>query len=276
MIDQQIQKQLRQKYNPDGSPLRLHQLKLLEMLMYFDKLCTDNGIQYWLSSGTCLGAVRHGGFIPWDDDLDVEMMREDYLKLEKVFKDTDDYIIQSWKNDPFYSTSFAKLRDKHTAVYDSLYKYRGCFIDIFALEYTNRSIAFFCSYLHKFFSGKLYDWLKAMNNKKNTLSRFAFTVVALFFMLIKNTYFLCVPLFRFVGYVFPQKKLRHQYGVGWLNNVRSIDDIFPIKRVCFENVMLPIPGNADNYLRSIYGDYMQLPKDEKIPRPHAQYFKYVK
>ena len=160
MIDPKIQEQLRQKYNPDGSPLRQHQLKLLEMLVYFDKVCKENSIHYWLSSGTCLGAVRHGGFIPWDDDLDVEMMREDYLKLEKIFHETDDYILQTWKNDLFYTISFAKLRDKHSVVYDSLCQYRGYFIDIFALEYTARPISFITSYLHKFFGGHLYNCMK--------------------------------------------------------------------------------------------------------------------
>lgn len=276
MIDPKIQEQLRQKYNPDGSPLRQHQLKLLEMLVYFDKVCKENGIRYWLSSGTCLGAVRHGGFIPWDDDLDVEMMREDYLKLEKVFKETDNYIIQTWKNDRYYSTSFAKLRDKHTIVYDSLYKYRGCFIDLFALEYTCRPIAHFCSYLHKFFSGKLYEWLKLLSKKDNLSARLLLCVGTILFLILKHTYFLCVPLFRLVGKMFPNKTLRHQYGVGWLNNVRSVDDVFPIRRMRFENALLPIPGNVDSYLRRIYGNYMQLPEDQDIPQPHTQYFKFLR
>ena len=75
MIDSKIQNKLREKYNPDGSLLRQHQLRMLKMLSYFDKICQEHNIHYWLSSGNCIGVVRHGGFIPWDDDIDVEMLR---------------------------------------------------------------------------------------------------------------------------------------------------------------------------------------------------------
>ena len=133
MIDKLLQAQLRFKYNPDGSLLREHQLRMLEMLDYFDKLCKKNGIRYWLSSGTCLGAIRHGGFIPWDDDVDIEMLRSDYIKLEKIFKETNEYILQTWRNDKYYCLSFAKMRDKRTQIYNSLFKYKGIFIDILVI-----------------------------------------------------------------------------------------------------------------------------------------------
>lgn len=273
MIDVKIQEQLRQKYNPDGSPLRQHQLKLLEMLKYLDKVCTENGIRYWLSSGTCLGAVRHGGFIPWDDDVDVEMMREDYLKLEKVFKETDDYVIQTWKNDRYYSTSFAKLRDKHTVVYDSLYMYRGVFIDLFALEYTSRPISFICSYLHKFFSGRLYDFLKAAQQKGTYVMRLLFHIGTVLFLMLKYGYFISVPLFRLIGKIWYNRQLRHNYGVGWINNTRCEKNLFPLRRISFEGIMLPVPGDYDSYLSRIYGDYMKLPN--RIPVSHAQYYKKI-
>lgn len=67
--------ELRQRYNPDGSLLRRQQMRMLHILVEVDKICQRHNIRYWLSSGTLIGAVRHGGFIPWDDDLDIEMMR---------------------------------------------------------------------------------------------------------------------------------------------------------------------------------------------------------
>lgn len=73
MLDKATQEQLRVKYNPDGSLLRNAQLRMLEILIDFDRVCRKHDIKYWLSSGTLLGAVRHGGFIPWDDDLDVDL-----------------------------------------------------------------------------------------------------------------------------------------------------------------------------------------------------------
>ena len=75
---------LRQRFNPDGSLLRRQQMRMLEILLEVDKICKKHNIRYWLSSGTLIGAMRHDGFIPWDDDLDIEMMRSDYLRLMKV------------------------------------------------------------------------------------------------------------------------------------------------------------------------------------------------
>ena len=147
MIDAELQKELRMRFNPEGSILRIHQLIMLDLLKHFDAICKEHNIKYWLSSGTCLGAVRHGGFIPWDDDLDVEMLRDDYMKFEKVFKETDDYVLQTYKNDPYYVVPFAKLRNKKTEIaehgQDLRYKYKGVYIDIFVLEKIPHSVANF-------------------------------------------------------------------------------------------------------------------------------------
>ena len=72
--------------------IRQLQDKLLEIFMYFKKICEDNGLNYWCGGGTMLGAVRHGGFIPWDDDLDVFMPRKDY---ELSFSIPDDIHVQN-------------------------------------------------------------------------------------------------------------------------------------------------------------------------------------
>ena len=76
-------KELKQRYNPDNSDLRKAQLRMLEILKFVTNICDKNNLNYWLSSGTLLGAYRHQGFIPWDDDLDIEMPRKDYLKLRQ-------------------------------------------------------------------------------------------------------------------------------------------------------------------------------------------------
>lgn len=86
MIDSQTNIKLIERFSPKGSLLDKHHQRLLEILIYFDKICRENNIRYWLSSGTALGAVRHGGFIPWDDDADVEMLREDFEKLKAIFQ----------------------------------------------------------------------------------------------------------------------------------------------------------------------------------------------
>ncbi len=141
MIDEATHKALRAAYNPDGSDLRRHQLVMLDMLIWLDRLCVRHAIPYWLSSGTLLGAVRHGGFIPWDDDVDIELMLPDYLRLIKAIVQeapAAGYALQTSDTDPEFLFPFAKLRDTHTNIaeadgLDSLQAFHGAYIDIFPL-----------------------------------------------------------------------------------------------------------------------------------------------
>lgn len=135
--------ELRQRYNPEGSLLRRHQLRMLEILKEIDRICQKHRIDYWLSSGTLLGAVRHGGFIPWDDDLDIEMERKDYLRLLQLLPEelNDAYLLQTHGTDPGFISTYAKIRDKYSAITeheeDINYRYKGIFIDIFQMEVTS-------------------------------------------------------------------------------------------------------------------------------------------
>ena len=85
---------LKELFNPEGSKLRKTQLELLEILVDLAEICDQNNIQWWLSSGTLLGAARHKGFIPWDDDIDIVMLRKDAKRLEKILHkmDSDKYV----------------------------------------------------------------------------------------------------------------------------------------------------------------------------------------
>lgn len=266
MIDENLQAQLRAKYNPKGSILRQHQLRIVKMLKYFDKLCKDNNIKYWLSSGSCLGAVRHKGFIPWDDDMDIEMLREDYMKLEKVFKETDNYILQTWKNDRYYSAAFAKIRDKNSEIYNSLYKYRGVFIDIFIIEKIPRQIAKLSS-KYIIITNNIYNKIK----KNNSL------IDKTLFLLLKFTFYnITNPLTRsFVTFfnINSKSDYRHTYGTGWIDNIRDLSEILPTCLSDFEGLSLPIPHDYDKYLRRIYGNYMQLPDENNIQVAHSEFFK---
>ena len=139
------QQELRRKFNPEGSTLRLMQMRMLELLLVVDRICRRHGLRYWLAGGTMLGAVRHKGFIPWDDDLDIEMLKEDYDRLIVILQDElpDTLAIQCMETDPNYFFQYAKLRDRRSTIneitpYDRMWKERGIFIDIFPIEKTSR------------------------------------------------------------------------------------------------------------------------------------------
>lgn len=259
MAQNDINQDLRARFNPDGSKLRTLQLKLLGMLEFIDKICRDNNIPYWLSSGTLIGAVRHGGFIPWDDDVDIEMLPEDFKRFQKAFDSTpqSDYLIQTSRNDPGFPHAFAKLRDKNSCIHewdglDSLQKYKGVYIDIFILRPS-------CSRLMHRLSCKLLGtsqryYVKHHDSAPGKLVRFFAQKVA-------------IRLLRIVNEAFPAKYLRHTIP-SFFPAPRRREDIFPLSEVAFEGKKFYAPGNTDAYLRRIYGDYMQLPPLDKI-QPHT-------
>ena len=115
---------------------------LLDILSEFNRVCQDNKLSYFLCDGTLLGAVRHKGMIPWDDDIDVAMPRKDYDKLlELSHKFRSPYLLQSPTSDKGYCLSFAKVRNINTTFAAESLMYndfnQGCFIDIFPLDFIN-------------------------------------------------------------------------------------------------------------------------------------------
>ena len=108
--------------------IRALQLKVLDILLAVDKVCREHHLRYYIMAGTLIGAVRHKGFIPWDDDLDIGMPRKDYeIFMEKSKDLLPDYLEAIyWKNDPDYPLSFAKIQDARTTLIERKHlKYKG-------------------------------------------------------------------------------------------------------------------------------------------------------
>lgn len=259
MIDPQTQQVLRQRFNPDGSDLRNLQLRLLEMLKYIDKVCRENDIHYWLSSGTALGAVRHGGFIPWDDDADVEFLKPDYQKFCKVMRENPDprFALQTFNTDPEYMGVVGKLRDTQSVVEESTpgeqyYRYRGAFIDLFCIEPSNSPKINLLS--HKLqAAGLYYPGLIKNRILRHCIQRF-------------NRLLLCgfvFPALSLIGRIGNRERLRHVVGSGF-PAPRYLSEVARSRYETFEDTQLPVPENAEAYLTHMFGNYMKLPDIDKI------------
>ena len=254
MIDATLQAKLKEQFNPEGSMLRKQQLRMLDILLYIDEVCKENDIKYWLSSGTLLGAVRHGGFIPWDDDLDIEMMREDYEKLLKVFPNNDMFVLQTHKNDSNYLLPFAKIRDKHSELdefgHNKTFKYRGLFVDIFCLEHSPR-------FAYVTFGVLFYLLQRMQHISTNWIVRASVYTLKKF---LYGSIFLLRPILK----LFPNKQLHHIYGCGPRWKSRDINHIFPLKEIAFEGYNFPVPADCNAYLSRMFGNYHQLPDLNKL------------
>lgn len=120
--------------------IRPLQMVCLEILKEIDRICTKYNIQYWLEGGSMLGAVRHHGFIPWDDDLDIAMFREDYERFLKIAQKElkPEYFLQTHEIEREYPLFFAKVRKNNTYIEEecflSLNFHKGIFVDIFPVD----------------------------------------------------------------------------------------------------------------------------------------------
>lgn len=254
-------KTLKERYNPEGSKLRRNQLELVEVLRDLAEICDKNNIQWWLSSGTLLGAARHKGFIPWDDDIDIVMLRKDYKRLSKILHkmQSDKYIYQSMRSDIEYVNAFGKFRkrDSEVKITGGRYKYlnfKGQFVDIFVIEKTS----YFASR-----AARVIYWnmqYPTIYIKWRWLRHFCIRFVEALCFGVVN------PILRLVGLINPKGEHHYTLGMGWSKSTYFAEDIFPLTTIEFEGHKFPAPKNLDAYLRNVYGDWRRLPTDEQIRR----------
>ena len=246
------QEELRARFNPDGSPLRRQQMVMLEMVKVLDSICKKYDIPYFLYGGTLLGAIRHNGFIPWDDDLDVAMLRNDYKRLLKVLPDElpEHIVLQTNDTDKNYFFFVGKLRDKRSFLdeggFDSVFKERGIFIDIFPLD----KILPWTQKLR--FQSLAYNFFRKGNACASAMKK----IRAL-------TWFnrhVSFPLLRGISRLSGTKAIMCDYGIPF-HNIYNLNDFIHLTTHDFEGIQLPVPCNSHNMLQTMFGDYMQLPAD---------------
>ena len=252
---------LRRKYNPDGSKLRTDQLELLEMLKFVADICQRNNIEWWLSCGTLLGAARHGGFIPWDDDLDISVSKSDYKKLKKILLNLDnkDYVFHCMESDVEYVNVFGKFRKREGSITSSnrrynYYKWRGIGFDIFAIEKNN--------YLSARIASVIYNNLQHLTSyiKWGWLRKPLIRFIQVLCLGIINS------VLRLVGLVNPRNEYHYLLGTGWPKERFYTEDIFPLTTISFEGVEFPAPKDTDAYLTKAYGNWRSLPSEESIKK----------
>ena len=249
--------ELRKQYNSESSPLRKQQLRMLDILKYVDNLCRENGLNYWLSDGTLLGAVRHQGFIPWDDDVDISMPKDDLEKLKIIMKSEKnaDFVFQDSSTDEYYYSPYSKIRDKKTIlspssnvkIEDSLWVYKGLWIDIFPFEDCHpifNRIAFYTNTWGRRFYSSTPNVLAQKLGK---------------FRLFINSKGI-IPLLRWVNKIICKNgRLTMAMGLDWAHSFQQ-SDIFPLKETNFEGYSFFCPNNTEGVLRYVFGDdFMSIP-----------------
>ena len=248
--------ELRAKYNPEGSQTRRMQERMLEIWEVVDGICKKHNLPYWFSSGSMLGAIRHQGFIPWDDDLDIEMFRPDFKKLMDILpKELPEHLALQWyTTDKNYFFQFAKVRDRNSRLferngYDKVWKEHGIWIDIFPVERVPQ-------WVHKLSNLTFGHTYKMLRTAKDPVK--AMRKVRALTALNRNVIF---PILRGLSaVVFPTKYYNGGLGVPyWRKN--PIEDYLPLRYVKFEDKVVPIMRKAEKWLTEKYGNYMQLPEN---------------
>lgn len=241
--------------------------KILEIMKYIDAICRKNGIVYYIMGGTALGAVRHGGFIPWDDDLDIFMTPSEYEKFKKVFEIENSllFVLQEWRTTPDY-LEYAKVRMNGTTFIEEAYEdkkdlHQGIYVDIMILHKVpkNKTIQKLVYLECKFVT--LYA-LSQRNWKPKTKAQ-AVILNSLRFMPCK----LMAKYFyrRIYRYDDWQKNFLYCY---WITPVKFRSGLFdasffsdPVD-VPFEDTVLLGSKKIKEYLEYRYGDYMKIPSEE--------------
>lgn len=245
------------------------QQSCLEILRAFDALCRENHITYYLSGGTMLGAIRHKGFIPWDDDVDIMMPRADYERLLALPYQNERFCIYSLKTDSAYTRAWARMTDARTRQCTPQYLHGDTaqvYIDIMPIDglpesprKTKRHYQWLrvADELNKWAKRKYIPETERMRLMKRLLSRLIGPKGA---RKIAERIDLHARKYPYEGAKFRGVAVINHYGVKEKLPAEAFDQTIEVE---FEGMPLMLFAGYEYYLKSIYGDYMRLPPEEK-------------
>lgn len=259
------------KVNLSQDGLRELQLNELELLAEVNRICQNNHINYSLDGGTLLGAVRHKGFIPWDDDADVIFTRHEYACFFQACKkdlDTNRFFLQDYRTDPEYRWGYAKLRRKGTEYVrvnqENLRQKTGVCIDIFVVDHVPDSFLFrriyyginFC--IRKVLYSELGKTAEKDKWKRKWYTLLSHIPKGMMFHL-RNILAAGVnrcetDLLSHLLYPYPRKTCKYGMPAACFKEYRTLE---------FEGMKFMVFKDYDRYLSILYGDYMTLPPVEK-------------
>jgi lipopolysaccharide cholinephosphotransferase len=233
-----------------NNTLKEVQTVLISMMETIHTICKENNIPYFLSDGSLLGSIRHRGFIPWDDDIDIGMLRKDYNRFKKVLKTSlpDIYKVESYNLNTHGKHNWLKvmyLENFHWVDSDGN-RYKGISIDIFPFDFVPEKGQLSLP-------GQIFNRLSRIYYPKKINGPKPFIHFILNRLKLYNLY---SP--------FNKETKTITYGLetpfyGW--RFFDLDEIFPLKTGTFEGREFTIPKNPDYYLKTVYGDYMKVPDE---------------
>lgn len=249
----------------------------LEILLAVHKYCVENNIKYSLACGTLLGAIRHKGFIPWDDDIDICLLRDEYVKLESVFPQLIDgkYKFVTLNRDKEWKRPWGKICDIRTEVKEDIApeeKNLGIGIDVFPMDDVPDDKGVFSkwNFIRKLmisaWTAKRLKWRKGRKFIKNIIALFAKILLLPFSLRLLSKLI--------------DSYIQNVNGKGYSHVFESCDSLkaknSQLKsnfanyiNIEFEGYVLKAAEGYDDYLRNIYGDYMILPPVENRMTHHA-------
>jgi len=244
------------------------QKKILEIMKYIDYLCRTNNIEYYIMGGTALGAVRHGGFIPWDDDLDIFMTPHQYEQFKRVFEKqkSEQFVIQEWRTDLQY-LEYAKVRMNGTTFIEESFKDRpamhhGIYVDIMILHKVSKNgLLQRLVYLESKFV-TLYG-LSQRNWRPRTKAQ---SVCLRVLRVLPCKLITRIAYSHIYHYDSRTKNYCYCY---WITRARFRQGLFDASffanevDIPFEDTLLMGSDKIKEYLECRYGDYMRLPSEEE-------------